>query len=127
MSKNTMKLPIDLIPNTNPPTFRWKTVVGTMDNHGHAIQDCEGQLPSTVETAVVELITIAKTLRTKFDGLMEVVAKQQKTIEELEQQIATSESAEAAYDHRAARGTLPPSPSQPKQNVAPQVTPLKRK
>lgn len=52
-----MTLPINLIPNTQPPRFRWKQVVSTPS--GNRTVDHEGTLPPTVEGAVVELIKLA--------------------------------------------------------------------
>ncbi len=53
-------LPIDVVPGTNPPRFRWRTTVSTMDSAGHRVQDCEGALPSSVEVAVAKLVEVAK-------------------------------------------------------------------
>ena len=52
-----MELPIDVVPNTNPPLFRWTQVAGTT---GDPVQECEGMLPPSCETAVAALICMAK-------------------------------------------------------------------
>ena len=57
-----IKLPIDVMPGTNPPIFRWIQVVDTPN--GWVTIDHEEALPSTVEKAVAHLIKIAKQLMT---------------------------------------------------------------
>ena len=52
-----MNLPIDVIPNTNPPRFRWRQRVTLPVPHTTV---CEGQLPHAVEEAVLTLIILAK-------------------------------------------------------------------
>lgn len=63
-----VKLPIDVIPGSNPPRFRWRQTIDTPD--GRRSVDHEAGLPPTVEVAVVRLIGIAKQL------MMEVAALQ---------------------------------------------------
>lgn len=54
------KLPIDVIPNTNPPRFRWMKI---FDKHTHPRKvQCEGVLDPSVEEAVLALIEYAKDL-----------------------------------------------------------------
>lgn len=55
-----MRLPINIIPNTNPPIFRWKQVVSTIS--GSQVIHHEGALPVAVEVAIARLIGIAKQL-----------------------------------------------------------------
>jgi hypothetical protein len=55
-----VKLPIDVIPDTDPPRFRWTQRVDTLN--GPVDQECEGQLPVTVERAVADLIALVKKL-----------------------------------------------------------------
>ena len=55
-----MDLPIDVIPGTTPPRFRWKQVVETMD--GRQMVDHEGTLPPSVEGAAANLIAMVKAL-----------------------------------------------------------------
>ncbi len=49
-----MKLPIDVVPGTNPPKFRWGQSVNTPS--GKRMVEYEGPLPPSVEEAVVELV-----------------------------------------------------------------------
>ena len=53
-----MKLPIDVLPHTSPPVFRWiqsvESPVGTREI------EYEGLLLASAEQAVVDLITLAK-------------------------------------------------------------------
>ena len=55
-----MNLPIDVVSGTDPPIFRWKQVVDTID--GKRVVEHESSLPCTVEMAVSRLVTIAKQL-----------------------------------------------------------------
>lgn len=52
-----MKLPIDLVPNTSPPRFRWLQVVDSLV--GRRVVEHEGVLPPSVECAVLALIELA--------------------------------------------------------------------
>lgn len=49
-----MNLPIDVVANTNPPLFKWTQVVGGV------VQQCEGMLPPSCESAVAALIEVAR-------------------------------------------------------------------
>ena len=53
-----MNLPIDLIPNTTPPRFRWRQVIDTPI--GKKTIEHEGLLPPSVESAVAALVGITK-------------------------------------------------------------------
>ena len=53
-----MLLPIDVLPGTSPPLFKWRQVVHTPS--GSHTAECEGGLPVSVEQAVVSIISIAK-------------------------------------------------------------------
>lgn len=55
-----LKLPIDVVPGSAPPKFRWRQTVDTLA--GRQVIDHEATLPPTVEVAVVRLIGIAKQL-----------------------------------------------------------------
>ncbi len=107
------RLPINVVTNTNPPVFRWQSTVSTIGGTGHAVQDCEGMLPPSVESAVVQLIDIAKRLAADNAELHVKMAKQIDVINEL-------------IDRNTNKEEVPPSPAQPKQNIAPQVTPLRK-
>lgn len=76
-----MELPIDVIPNTVPPKFRWKSVVDTPN--GKQVVSQEGVLPAAVERSVERLIGIVKqvlmdnaTLQGQVKGLADRVAAQ---------------------------------------------------
>lgn len=56
-----MDLPIDVVPGTTPPRFRWKQVVETFSER--QVVDHEGSLPPSVEGAVVQVIAMVKVLR----------------------------------------------------------------
>ena len=68
-----MNLPIDIISGTNPPKFRWRYTVDTMN--GIVVQDCEGPLPLSVEKAVQLLIEVAKQALTENAALREQLSK----------------------------------------------------
>ena len=53
-------LPIDVVPGTNPPIFKWRLTIDTVA--GPVTSDQEGPLPASVEKSVVLLIQIAKQL-----------------------------------------------------------------
>lgn len=52
-----IQLPIDVIPGTHPPRFKWKQKVSTPV--GTRVVDGEGPLPPSVEQAVIDLIALA--------------------------------------------------------------------
>ncbi len=56
-----MFLPIDVLPNTSPPQFRWKQVITTPIGD-RVIEHC-GPLPPSMEDAITSLITLAKMLK----------------------------------------------------------------
>lgn len=62
-----MNLPIDVIPGTNPPRFRWKQTVSTPD--GTKTVECEGNVPAGVEQALVAVIALAKKSAVTLDEL----------------------------------------------------------
>lgn len=64
-----MQLPIDVIPNSNPPRFKWSQVVETIN--GRQVVECEGGLPSSVEKSVADLIAMTKTLKEENRQLQE--------------------------------------------------------
>lgn len=75
------QLPINMVPNTDPPVFRWRHTVSTIS--GVTTQECEGQLPPSVEGAVKTLIGIAKQalmdnagLRGQVQGMADRIASQ---------------------------------------------------
>lgn len=57
-----MKLPIDVVPGSAPPVFVWRAVVEDMQGTKHVTTN-RGSLPSTVESAVEELVRTARKLQ----------------------------------------------------------------
>jgi hypothetical protein len=55
-----MNLPIDIVPNTSPPHFRWRQIVSTPV--GDRMIEHSGPLPPSMEDAVAALIGLAKRL-----------------------------------------------------------------
>lgn len=75
----SVRLPIDIVPGTNPPMFRWKQAVSTPN--GTSVVDHEAQLPVTVEVSVQRLIRVTKqlllenaALRGKCEGMAQRIA-----------------------------------------------------
>lgn len=77
-----MKLPIELIPNTSPPRFKWKQLLsdGRMVIH-------EGSLPPNLEGAISRLIGMMEDriedvirLRKQIEGLCDRVVAQSEVI-----------------------------------------------
>ncbi len=52
------RLPIDVVPNTNPPIFRWRSMVDTMG--GVRTQELTGRMMPSLETPILELILLVK-------------------------------------------------------------------
>lgn len=63
-----MNLPIEVIPNTVPRQFRWRQMVDTP--FGPRVQVCEGMIGASTESALVELITLARSLDEKAQALL---------------------------------------------------------
>ena len=75
------KLPIDLVPDTNPPRFRWRQMVDTPA--GYRVIEQEGMLPPSIDRSVEELVKMAKQLladnvllRGQIEGMAERVVAQ---------------------------------------------------
>lgn len=66
-----MNLPIDIVPGTNPPKFKWQQTVDALG--GVRKVDCEGALPPSVEESVKALITLAKQQAQEIIGLRRMV------------------------------------------------------
>jgi hypothetical protein len=82
-----MQLPIDVVPNTHPPIFRWKQTVDAIDGRRVVVQH-EGALPPNVEIAVERTIGIAKqllkdnaVLRGQVQGMSDRIAAQAEQLE----------------------------------------------
>lgn len=67
-----MRLPIDLIPNTSPPRFRWRQVVNTP--LGRQSVEQEGAVSASIEVALQELIVMTRTLLRENAELQGTVA-----------------------------------------------------
>ena len=65
-----MNPPIELIPNTNPPRFRWRQKLSTP--FGDRVIDHEGMLAPTVEGALVEMIELVRRQAQEIVGLHRV-------------------------------------------------------
>lgn len=76
-----MELPIDVVPGTVPPRFKWKQGISTPA--GTQVVEHESSLPPTVEGAVLSLIEFAKASSARLngtgstDGALQVAAKLQ--------------------------------------------------
>lgn len=68
------QLPIDVVPGTNPPRFRWQQTVSTPV--GKQTVDHEGNLSPTVEGAVARLIALARQLQHDNEVLRDSMSKQ---------------------------------------------------
>lgn len=71
-----MNLPIELVPNTSPPVFRWRQLVETLG--GKQVIEHQEAVSPTMEVALVRLISAANqlamenaALRGQVDGLVE--------------------------------------------------------
>lgn len=87
-----MKLPIDVIPNTNPPRFKWWQVFDATGTPRSVV--CEGVVHPAIEKALLELIELVKTQDKRMnseDGILSVLAAASKRNEVLQQRIATLE------------------------------------
>ena len=63
-----MNLPIDVIPGTHPPQFRWTQIVEAFGRPREIVPQ-EGLLPPSLEGAVAELIAMTKQLMRENAGL----------------------------------------------------------
>lgn len=73
------QLPIDVVPNTNPPRFKWRRSVNTMI--GKKTVDCDGALPPQVEDSVRDVIALVRDQEREIERLREQVAASQKQID----------------------------------------------
>ena len=92
------KLPIDLVPDTNPPRFRWRQMVDTLA--GYRVIEQEGMLPPSIDRSVEELVKMAKQLladnillRGQLSGMAERVAAQSELLSRKAELSATVPSA----------------------------------
>jgi len=73
-----MKLPIELIPGTNPPRFRWQQLVDTPV--GRKLVESEGVLPPSIEDAVVALVKMVEHLAAENTKLKQGISLQEKQV-----------------------------------------------
>lgn len=66
-----MQLPIEVIPGSRPPRFRWRYLADTPN--GRQAVEQEGSLPPSMEGAMQRLISLVKQLQTENAGLQEQV------------------------------------------------------
>jgi hypothetical protein len=62
-----ISLPIDVVPGTNPPRFRWRLTVDTIA--GSRTIDQEALLPSQVEKQIVALIKLVREMESQCTKL----------------------------------------------------------
>ena len=67
-----MTLPIELIPNTRPPQFKWRQTISTPIGSDRTV-DHEGALPPSVEGVVAALISLAKHQAQEIVGLQRTI------------------------------------------------------
>lgn len=79
MENHGMTLPIELVPNSRPPRFRWKQTISTPV--GDRTIDHEGTLSPTVEDALVKLIALAHQQAQEIIGLRRVNESMARRIE----------------------------------------------
>ena len=60
MASNTITLPIDIVPGYNPPVFKLKQVVDTLN--GKQVREHQDAMPVTIEVAMTRLISVTKQL-----------------------------------------------------------------
>lgn len=80
-----VELPIERVPNTSPPRFRWRQHVEALG--GARMVEHEGTVPPTLESALIQLIVLAKQQARDIDNL-------QRMAEELTKQVALQKMAE---------------------------------
>lgn len=73
-----MKLPIDLIPNSHPPRFRWVQVVRTLGISTAVTHT--GTLPTNVEDAVAKLVMMCKSQQEEIEVLRKKLESMSKPI-----------------------------------------------
>mgnify|MGYP001606994709 FL=1 len=76
-----IRLPIDVVPNTDPPIFKWRQLVDTPS--GKQVVEHQQAIPATIEVAVSRMVAIVKqllhdnaVLRGTVEGMAERIAAQ---------------------------------------------------
>lgn len=72
------QLPIDVIPGTNPPRFRWRLKVDTIA--GPKVVESEGLVLPSIESALVELISMVKKLQLENAVLRQAEKQQRESV-----------------------------------------------
>lgn len=62
------QLPIDVVPGSSPPRFRWRQAVNGTNGRTHV--DCEGLIAVAIEGAVEEAVDLLKRTITERDKLL---------------------------------------------------------
>lgn len=88
-----MNLPIDAIPNTNPPMFRWRQVIDTPV--GKKTVEHEGLVLPSMEQALAALIGITKQLNQTLEQREEEVRCCMVKIMDLNKLVSTKPSVAA--------------------------------
>ena len=101
-----LKLPIDVVPGSSPPIFRWKHVVHTP--WGMSVQDCESSLPPSCEQAVADLIALVKRLQMENTALRLQVDGMDKLIEGAAKDVARVTSSDNAVPMPTSTDTSKP-------------------
>lgn len=84
------QLPIEMVPNSHPPRFRWKYVVDTPG--GKRVVDQESAVQPSMEVVLQRLISIAKTALMDNAGLHAQVNKLTEKNEQLGARIVELEA-----------------------------------
>ena len=83
-------LPIEVIPGTDPPIFRWRQLISTPV--GKQVVEHIESLPATVEVAVQRLVAVAKQLMMENTALRKQVDGMSKRLDGTYEVIATQQS-----------------------------------
>ncbi len=108
-----MRLPITNVPGSRPLRFRWTTTIDMMGGVRSLLQ--EGSLPSGVDVAVMQLITLCADLDALNGKLNEEVAELRKLNEGLAERISAqsdllSKKSEKPVPTIQPTGTVPITP-----------------
>ncbi len=87
-----MKLPIDVVPDSRPLSFRWQQVVHTP--WGIAVQECEGPLSPSCEQAVADLVALAKQQAIEIECKGQVLVEKNAELDRLEAELTKYKESE---------------------------------
>jgi hypothetical protein len=127
-----VNLPIELVPGSRPPRFRWTATI-SMVGQVHTLRQ-EGSLPSGVDVAVASLIglcgdldAVNGQLRIERDKLVEELAESRRLCEGLARQVAESKSVnEGLVDRVAAQSELLAKKGERGPTTQPVIQPLRK-